>query len=140
MMKFSKPVHARSITVSSLVNVGAMIFPPKSIRIMGGNDPANLRLLYQAAPPADTLPTSNYLIPYECKFPPLLVKYIRVIVEPFGKLPVSMLPQAPPPAKKDEKAASPSKKDEKTTPAQKKEKPKPANDKGWFFIDEIFVN
>ncbi|HVW59401.1 MAG TPA: hypothetical protein VHC48_05175, partial [Puia sp.] len=140
MLRFSKPVHARSVTVSSLVNVGAMVMPPKSIRIMGGNDPANLRLLYQAAPPADTLLTSNYLIPYECKFQSAPVRFIKVTVEPFGKLPVSMLPSPPPPAKKDEKVTLPSKKDEKTTPAQKKEKPKPANDKGWFFVDEIFVN
>jgi uncharacterized membrane protein len=128
MLHFSKPIHARSITVSSLVNVGAMIFPPKTIRIMGGDDPANLRLLYQLAPPADTLLQSNYLIPYECKFPRVSVRYIRVTVEPFGKVPASMLPSPP---KKDEKA---------TSPAQKKEKPKPANDKGWFFIDEVFVN
>ncbi|MDO6435186.1 c-type cytochrome domain-containing protein [Flavitalea sp. BT771] len=131
MLQFSKPVRTRSITVSSLVNVGAMIFPPKNIRIMGGNDPSNLRLLYQLAPPADTLLTSNYLIPYECKFPPVSAKYIRVIVEPVGKLPVSMLPSQPAPPKKDEKAPS---------LAQKKEKPKPANDKGWFFVDELFVN
>jgi hypothetical protein len=121
MLQFSKPVRARSITVSTLVNVGAMIFPPRNIRIMGGNDPSNLRLLYQLAPPSDTLLTSNYLIPYECKFPPVSVRYIRVMVEPFGRLPVSMRPPLLPSPKKNEK-------------------PKPFNDKGWFFIDELFVN
>ncbi|MBN9383877.1 MAG: chitobiase/beta-hexosaminidase C-terminal domain-containing protein [Chitinophagaceae bacterium] len=131
ILKFSRPVHARSITVSSLVNVGAMIFPPRNISIMGGNDPADLRLLYQFSPPRDTLSTSNYLIPYECKFPTVTVKFIKVMVEPIGKLPASMLPPSPPQPKKDEKA---------TSPAQKKEKPKPVNDKGWFFVDELFVN
>jgi len=161
MLRFSKPVHARSITISSLVNVGAMIMPPKSIRIMGGDDPGNLRLLYQFAPTADTLLSSNYLIPYECKFPPVSVKYIRVMVEPFGRMPVSLRPLPPPPPKKEEKAALPSKKEEKpalsskkeekpalpskkddqaTSPPKKKEKPKPVNDRGWFFVDEIFVN
>jgi hypothetical protein len=141
MLKFSQPIHARSITVSSLVNVGAMVMPPKSIRIMGGNDPANLRLLYQAAPPADTLLTSNYLIPYECKFQSVPVRFIKVTVEPFGRMPVSLRPvPPPPPAKEDTKVPLPSKKDEKAAPAQKKEKPKPFNDKGWFFVDELFVN
>jgi len=124
--KFAKPIHVRSVTVSSLVNVGSMIYPPKSIRIMGGDDPGNLRLLYQLIPPVDTMPQSNYLIPYECKFPPTTVKYIRVVVEPIGKLPPSLLP--PPPPKVDPKAP------------KKKEKPQPANDRGWFFVDELFVN
>ena len=79
------------------------------------------------------------------------VKYIRVMVEPFGRMPVSLRPLPPPPpkkeekpalpSKKDDKAASPTKKDERVTVSlQKKEKPKPVNDKGWFFVDEIFVN
>jgi len=121
MLQFSKPVHARSVTVSSLVNVGAMIFPPKTISIMGGNDPVNLRILYQLAPPADTLLQSNYLIPYECKFPLVSVRFIKVTVEPFGRMPVSMRPPLLPSPKKNEK-------------------PKPFNDRGWFFIDEVFVN
>jgi len=129
MLKFPKPVLARSVTVSSLVNVGSMIYPPKSIRIMGGNDPGNMRLLYQLIPPVDTLPQSNYLIPYECKFSAASLRYIRVIIEPIGKLPPSLLPAPPPPPKIDPKA-----------PPKKKEKPQPANDKGWFFVDELFVN
>ncbi|MBN8854586.1 MAG: chitobiase/beta-hexosaminidase C-terminal domain-containing protein [Sphingobacteriales bacterium] len=135
LLKFPKPVRARSVTVSSLVNVGSMIFPPKSIRIMGGDDPGNLRVLYQLVPPMDTMPQSNYLIPYECKFPPTVVKYIRVMVEPIGQLPPSLLPPPPPPPKKDEKSKLPSK-----TPPKKKEKPNPDKDKGWFFVDELFVN
>jgi len=98
---------------------------------MGGNDPGNLRVLYQLTPPVDTMPQSNYLIPYVCKFPPTMVKYIRVMVEPIGKLPPSLLPPPPPPPKKDEKS---------TSPPKKKEKPQPANDRGWFFVDELFVN
>jgi len=135
MVKFRKPVRARSVTVSSLVNVSSMIFPPKSIRIMGGNDPGNMRLLYHLTPPADTVFLSNYQIPYVCKFPPTDLRYIRVTVEPVGKLPPSLLPLPPAPPKKDEKSASASK-----APPKKKEKPQPANDRGWFFVDELFVN
>jgi len=121
MLQFAKPVHTRSITVSSLVNVGAMVLPPRNIRIMGGNDPSNLRLLSQLTPPSDTLLASNYLIPYECKFPPVSVRFIKVMVEPAGRMPVSLRPPLPPAPKKGEK-------------------PKPYNDRGWFFVDELFVN
>jgi hypothetical protein len=106
-----------------------MIYPPKSIRIMGGSDPGNLRLLYQLTPPPDTLPSSNYLIPYACKFSPVAVKYIKVTVEPIGKLPPSLLPAPPPPPKEEPKGKP-----------KKKERPQPANDHGWFFVDELFVN
>jgi hypothetical protein len=58
-----------------------------------------------------------------------------VTVEPVGKLPPSLLPLPPAPPKKDEKSASASK-----APPKKKEKPQPANDRGWFFVDELFVN
>jgi hypothetical protein len=135
LMKFPKPVHARSVTVSSIVNVGSMIFPPKSIRIMGGNEPGNLHLLYQYTPPTDTMPQSNYLIPYVCNFPATAVRYIEVTVDPIGKLPPSLLPAPPPPPKADT-----SRKASSNTAPKKKDKPQPANDKGWFFVDELFVN
>ena len=117
---FSSRIRPQGITISSLVNVGALIFPPKDIRIMGGNDPANLKLIYHIKPAADTLMQSNYLIPYECKLKPEWMRYIKIIVEPMGKLPKKFIPV---PAVKDPKK-----------PAA------PKNDTGWFFIDEIFVN
>ncbi|HEY4966837.1 MAG TPA: FN3 associated domain-containing protein, partial [Puia sp.] len=117
---FFFPIEPQCITISSLVNTGALIFPPKDIRIMGGNDRAHLQLLYHNSPAMDTLMQSNYLIPYECKLKPASVRYIQVIVEPIGKLPKKFIPV---PAVKDPKKPAP-----------------PKNDKGWFFIDEIFVN
>ena len=117
-LKFSSSIKPESITISSLVNTGALIFPPKDIRILGGNSPSDLKLLYHSSPATDTLMQSNYLIPYECKLKPASVRYIKVIVEPMGKLPKKFIPV---PAVKDPKK-----------PAA------PKNDKGWFFIDEIF--
>jgi len=129
MLVFSKPVGPKNITVSSLVNTGAFVFPPKSIGIWGGSDPKNLKLLYHIVPAQDTVPGPGYLIPYECKFNPVKVKFIKIVVEPIGKLPKQF--RIP----KNEKVKS------KTEKAKlKAEKPKPENDKGWFFIDEIFVN
>ncbi len=120
MMVFPSRIRPQCITISALVNVGALVFPPKEIRILGGNDPADLKLIYHSNPATDTLMQSNYLIPYECKIKPEWLKYIKVIVEPAGKLPKKFIPK---PEKKDPKK-----------PAA------PKNDKGWFFIDEIFVH
>jgi len=132
MLIFPKPIRTHNVTISSIVNVPAWVMKPKSIRVMGGNSPGDLRTLYQLTPELDTLLTSNYSMPYECKFSPATVRYIKVIVEPFGRIPVSMIP--PPPPKPT------------VTPLKKGEKPKPPvkapppNYNAWFFIDEIFVS
>jgi uncharacterized membrane protein len=131
MMVFPKVIKPQNITVSSLVNVGALVFPPKDIKIFGGMDPKNLKPLYHLVPAIDTLPASNYLIPYECKITPTSLKYIKVIIEPIGKLPKQFLPEKP-------KEVIGEKKDKNV--ALKKEVPKPFSDHGWLFVDEIFVN
>ena len=119
MLVFKKPVKAQNISVSSLVDVGSQLFKPKNIRIMGGTDAKNLRLLCQLAPTQDTLRKSNYLISYDCKFKPTDLKFVKVIVEPIGKLPPQYIT---PKNSKDSKAKQ------------------ALQDLGWFFSDEIFVN
>jgi uncharacterized membrane protein len=119
MMVFPKTIKPQHITVSSLVNVGAWVFPPKDIKIFGGMDAKNLKLLYHFVPAIDTFPMSNYLIPYECKIKPAALRYMKVIVEPIGQLPKQFIQP------KDPKDKKPRKKED---------------DMGWLFLDEIFVN
>ena len=136
VLRFSSPVKPQIITISSLVNVGAKIYPPKDIRILGGNDPGNLKLLYHGKPATDTLMQSNYLIPYDCPVKTAPVKYIKVIVEPIGNLPKKMISE---PEVKDPKKLVV--KDSKKLSVKDFKKPAvPKIDKGWFFIDEIFIN
>ena len=132
MMMFHKPIKPEMITLSSVVNTSGWVFPPKDIKIFGGMDAKNLKPLYHLKPAQDTLPQSNYLIPYECKITTSPVKYIKVVVEPIGKVPKQFIPPPEKPKKEE-----PPKKGEKP---KRKEKPKPPNYNGWFFIDEIFVN
>ena len=87
ILVFSKPVNVSDITISSLINLGAYIFPLKSISISGGTTASNLKTLYHASPKQDTTTQGGYLVPYECKFPNTLVRYIKVVVVPYGKLP-----------------------------------------------------
>jgi hypothetical protein len=131
ILVFKKPIKVKDITISSLVNVGALIFPPKEIRIFGGTDIINLKPLYHIAPTQDTLPMSNYLIPYECRIAANTVKYIKIIVDPIGKLPKQFLPE--------KKVKGESEKTDKKSISRNK-KADHANELGWFFIDEIFVN
>lgn len=119
LLKFTKSVEVQNVTISSLVNVGALIFPPKTIRIMGGSNPKHLKLLAQMHPKEDTLMQSRYLVPYECKFTPTKLKYIKVEVETIGHLPKQFIQPS------DLKDKKPKKKEQ---------------DMGWFFTDEIFVN
>jgi hypothetical protein len=132
IMMFGKPIEPQNITISSLVNTGSWLFPPKDIKIYGGMDAHNLKPLYHLKPAKDTMPMSNYLIPYECKITTGPLKYIKVVVEPIGKIPKQFIPPPEVP-KKEEKPKAGEK-------PKKKEKPKPPNYNGWFFIDEIFVN
>ncbi|HEY4876954.1 MAG TPA: c-type cytochrome domain-containing protein [Puia sp.] len=140
MMVFSKPIKPKNITVSSIVNVAAQVFPPKDIKIFGGMDPKNLKLLYHLAPPQDTLPSSNYLIPYEFKIAAVTIKYIKVIIEPIGKLPKQFLPEKKKDTVADKKDKVVAEKKDKLIGSKKDKAVKPLNDHGWFFIDEIFVN
>jgi uncharacterized membrane protein len=140
LMKFPSPVRPEKITISSLVNVGAMIYPPKNISIYGGMDPGNLKLIYHVSPPKDTLMQSNYLMPYDCVVKKVPVKYLKVIVEPIGELPKKPLTEQ---ELADLKAASDKAAKEAAAKGEKvaKKKPEPPKiNKGWFFIDEIFVN
>jgi uncharacterized membrane protein len=87
MLEFPRPVDAQSVTISSMINLPALIYPPRSITISGGNDKKSLKVLYHFTPTRDTANQTGYLIPYECKFNPIKVRYIKVTVEPYGKLP-----------------------------------------------------
>jgi uncharacterized membrane protein len=142
MMIFPKPIKPKNITVSSLVNVGALVFPAKDIKIFGGMDSKNLKLLYHFIPPQDTMPLSNYLIPYEFKIAATTIKYMKVIIEPIGKMPKQFLPEKKekPADEKKEKVVADKKDKVADSKKDKAPKPKPFNDHGWFFIDEIFVN
>ena len=50
------------ISISSIVNVGSLVFPPREIRIWGGTDPNHLVELDHFAPARDTAAASEYLI------------------------------------------------------------------------------
>ena len=53
-MVFGNPVEARNVTISALKNVGGYVMPPASVEIWGGIDEKNLKLLGRIIPKQPT--------------------------------------------------------------------------------------
>jgi len=107
LLMFNQPVAIRSVTLSTLVDIGSYIMPPTSIEVWGGNALSQLKLLGRLKPPQPTAVSKGYLKGYEINFAPNNLKYLKVIAVPVGKLP----------------SWHPGK-----------------GDKGWVFVDEVYVN
>ena len=54
LMVFGNPVEARNVTISALKNVGGYVMPPASVEIWGGIDEKNLKLLGRIIPKQPT--------------------------------------------------------------------------------------
>lgn len=107
LLLFNSAVNIKSVTLSTLIDIGSYIMPPKSIEVWGGNELSQLKLLGRLTPPQPTAVTKGYLKGYEINFSPASLKYLKVIA-----VPISILP--------------------KWHPGK--------GDKGWVFVDEVYVN
>lgn len=87
LLLFAKPTTIKSITLSTLIDVGSYIMPPSSIEIWGGNDPKKMKLLGTVKPTQPTMVQPSSLRGFECKFDPSTVKYIKIVGNTVGKLP-----------------------------------------------------
>jgi len=86
MLYFKRPVNARKITLSSLVNTYAYIFAPVNIEVWGGNGDHHLRLLGHLAPEQPKVP-SAFQVGYDVAFDPVRINCLRIIVTPLAKMP-----------------------------------------------------
>ncbi|MEP7144475.1 MAG: chitobiase/beta-hexosaminidase C-terminal domain-containing protein [Ferruginibacter sp.] len=77
-----------SVTVSSLVDIGGYIMPPRQVEVWAGNDPGHLRLLKKIIPEQPVKAGPGYMKGYELNFPPVKEKYMKVVVIPVSKLPL----------------------------------------------------
>ncbi|MEI9911598.1 MAG: chitobiase/beta-hexosaminidase C-terminal domain-containing protein [Bacteroidota bacterium] len=104
---FTAPVTISSVTLNTLIDIGAYIMPPVSIEVWGGDDAGHLKKLSVITPQQPVKAQSAYSKAFELSFTPVSLKCLKVITVPVSKLPVWH------PGK---------------------------GDKGWVFIDEVFVN
>lgn len=107
LLLFNKTVNIKSVTLSTLIDIGSYIMPPTSIEVWGGNELSQLKLLGRLTPLQPTAVSKGYLKGYEINFAPISLKYIKVIAVPIAVLP-------------------------KWHPGK--------GDKGWVFVDEVYVN
>lgn len=107
LLLFNSFVNIKSVTLSTLIDIGSYILPPTSIEVWGGNELSQLKLLGRLTPPQPTTVSKGYLKGYEINFVPTRLKYIKVIAVPIAVLP-------------------------KWHPGK--------GDKGWVFVDEVYVN
>jgi len=87
LLVFTKPILASEMIISSDVDRNALVFPPQSIQLWGGEDLKNLKLLTHLSPaqPDSSLPGVATL--FYCKFKPLSVRFLKLQVTPVPKLP-----------------------------------------------------
>ena len=87
LLLFKTPVNVKSVTLSTLIDIGAYIVPPLSVEIWGGNETGKLKLLSRITPPQPTVIQPGYLKAYELSFAPVTVKYLKIVAVPVSKLP-----------------------------------------------------
>ncbi len=87
--EFDQGIALKKIILSSLVNTDPYLFPPSSIRIMGGNDLQHLKLLGSMKPKPLKKRKRRQFAPYtielNSKTP---VKYLKIVAEPLYKIPL----------------------------------------------------
>ena len=87
LLVFNQPVTISSVTMSTLIDIGAYLMPPLSIEVWGGDDPKKLKLLNRISPEQPAKMKEAYQKGYEIKFNPVSVKYIKAVAAPVSKLP-----------------------------------------------------
>lgn len=87
LLFFKKPVEAREVTLSAIVNTGASIMPPAKIEIWGGSGAQNMRLLAHNEPEQPSKNGLGYMTPYDLAFPPMKLSCLRIVVTPVARLP-----------------------------------------------------
>jgi uncharacterized membrane protein len=109
-----------SVTISSLVSINNFIMPPQQIQIWASNDLVHYNLIKKVVPPQPSKLESINTKLYTISFPPLHVKYLKVVLIPIGRLPI-WIKGGGGVLNADINKKNPIK-------------------KGWVFVDEIYLN
>jgi uncharacterized membrane protein len=87
LLFFAAPVNIKSITLSTLVDIGGYIMPPVTVEVWGGNEASHLKLLGRVTPEQPTVIQPGYLKAFQLSFKPATVKYLKIVAVPVAKLP-----------------------------------------------------
>jgi uncharacterized membrane protein/mono/diheme cytochrome c family protein len=114
LMVFGKPIEAKTVTISAMKNIGGYIFPPESVEVWGGENEKDLKLLSKVIPKQPTKESTKAKDFINTENLAIDCSFKSTEVK-FIKLIIKPVPKLP------------------AWHEGKKEK-------GWFFVDEIFVN
>ncbi len=87
LLLFNTSVTVKSVTLSTLIDIGGYIMPPVSVEVWGGNETSQLKLLSRITPKQPIVTEPGYLKAFELSFAPVTVKYLKIVAVPFSKLP-----------------------------------------------------
>jgi len=87
LLYYRKPATISSLTFSSIVDIGAYIFPPTRLEVWGGPNEHHLKLLGTLTPTQPEKTGPSYLTAYRIDFPPQKIGCLKVIADPIPKLP-----------------------------------------------------
>jgi uncharacterized membrane protein len=88
LLLFASPVNVKSVTLSTLIDIGGYIMPPLSVEVWGGNDSMHLKLLKRITPEQPTKLAPAFPKAFELNFEPVTVQYLKVVAVPVPKLPL----------------------------------------------------
>ena len=86
--EFENPISLSGFTLSSIVHTDPHLFPPQQIRIYGGMQAGELRLLAteKSSVPKDR--QGPHYVYYQYNIPVSSVQFIRIVVEPLQNIPL----------------------------------------------------
>jgi uncharacterized membrane protein len=87
LLLFTTAVNVKSVTLSTLVDIGGFIMPPVLVEVWGGNETNHLKLFGSFRPKQPTMIQPGYLKAFELSFNPVMVKYLKIVAVPVAKLP-----------------------------------------------------
>ncbi|WP_431210279.1 FN3 associated domain-containing protein [Puia sp. P3] len=87
LLYYNHPVTINSISFSSLVDIGAHIFPPTSLSVYGGPDRNHLHPTGALTPAQPDSTTPSSLTSYTIKFAPQTLRCLKVTATPVKSLP-----------------------------------------------------
>ena len=87
VLRFEEPVKTDHVTLRTMSDIGAWIFPPTKIEVWGGNEINKMMLLTTIRPKQPDTIESREIVPYECRFRPVSVKYMKLVARPVRSMP-----------------------------------------------------
>ncbi len=86
--EWEESVNIESVVLSSMVHTDPYLFPPESIKIRGGIDKSDMRVLALMNPEKLEKREDGHFRFFECKFDPVSIRYLEIVVQPLHRIPM----------------------------------------------------